>query len=99
MANLYKHITAAAPTTTVCCAVPCDLAGISINKATANGVITIYNDKATAGSDVVAVITSPGTLIQSQASIDFKDIHLNKGLVIVTSTAAQDITVSYKPTA
>ena len=97
MENKYKHITAAAPTTTICCAVPCVLSGITINKATANGVITIYNDKATSSTDVVGIITQPGTLIESQVDIDFHDICLNKGLTIITSTAAQDITVAYRP--
>lgn len=95
MDNLYSHITAAAPTTTVVCPKPCVLAGITINKTAANGVITVYDGATVAGGTVIAIITSPATLLQSQVSLNY-DIHLNKGLTIVTSTAAQDITVSYR---
>ena len=44
----------------------------------------------------VAIITSPGTLLQNQVPVDYKDMILNKGLTIVTSTAAQDITVLHR---
>ena len=98
MDNIPTHIVAAAPTTTTITGKPCTLSGIVINEATATGVITIYNGTA-AQNDVKAIITSPGTLLQNQVSIDYKDMILDKGLTIVTSTAAQDITVMHRPSA
>ncbi len=95
MDNLYSYITAAAPTTTVVCPKSCILAGITINKATATGVITVYDGISVSAGTVIAIITSPATLLQNQISLPY-GIHLNKGLTIVTSTAAQDITVAYK---
>jgi len=91
--NNYVHITT--NTTTTPTTLPCVLAGLTINKTTANGVITIY-DGNDANGTVIAIITSPGTLIESQVSIDFHDICLVEGLVIVTSAGAQDITVAYR---
>jgi len=96
--NIYTNITAAAPTTTTVASRPCILSGLTINKAAATGVITIYDGTA-AQAVKVATITSPGTLLQNQVSLDFKDIVLKTGLTIVTSTAAQDITVAHRPTA
>jgi len=95
MENLYSNITLAAPTTTVVCSKPCVLSGITINKTTANGVITVYDGTSVATGTVVATITSPATLLHSQISLKY-DICLNKGLTIVTSTAEQNITVAYK---
>jgi len=97
MENIPTYITLAAPTTTVICTRPCVLSGITINKATASGVITIYNGPSVAAGTVMGIITSPGTLLQNQVSIDYHDIVFNKGLTIVTSTAAQDITVAHRP--
>ena len=95
--NQFTYITLAAPTTTVITTRPCVLSGITINKATATGVITIYNGPSVAAGTVIGIITSPGTLLQNQVSIDYHDIILSKGLTIVTSTAAQDITVAHRP--
>jgi len=96
MENLYNYITLAAPTTTVVCAKPCILSGITVNKAAANGVITLYND-ASAANNAVGIVTMPATLLQNQVSLDYHDICLSKGLTIVTSGAAQDIIVAYRP--
>ena len=96
MNNSYAYIVAAEPTTTIVSAGPCILVGISVNTAAANGVITIYNGATVATGSVIAVITQPGTLIESQVSIDYHDICLNEGLTIVTSGADQDITVAYR---
>ena len=96
MENNYTNITLAVPTTTTISDRPCILAGIVINKAAANGVITIY-DGTTSGT-AVAIITSPATLLQNQISLNFHDICLKKGLTIVTSAAAQDITIAHRPT-
>ena len=95
MENIYTYITLAAPTTTTIASRPCILSGLVINKATANGVITIYDGDASTGT-VFATITSPGTLLHSQVSIDYHDICLKKGLTIITSSAAQDITVAHR---
>ena len=97
--NQYSYITLAAPTTTTIATRPVILSGITINKATANGVITIYDGIDAATGTIIAIITSPATLLQNQVSHNFFDIRLKKGLTIVTSTAAQDITVCYRPTA
>lgn len=94
--NSYAYITLAAPTTTIVSAGKCILAGLTINKTTASGVITIYNGATVATGSIIAVITQPGTLIESQVSINFHDICLNEGLTIVTSGAAQDITVAFR---
>lgn len=92
----YAYITLAAPTTTVVASRQCTLDKIVINKATANGVITVYNGiSAASPATAMAVITSPATLLQNQVTLDYGDICLDKGLTIVTSGAAQDITVSY----
>lgn len=96
MENLYNYITLAAPTTTAISTAPVILSGIIINKRTANGVITVYDGVDTTTGTTIAVITSPATLLDSCVSIDFHDIWLKKGLTIVTSGAAQDITVAYR---
>lgn len=96
MENLYSYITLAAATTTVIATRPCILSGITINKTTATGVITIYDGQDVATGTVIGIITSPNPVLQNQVSLDYKDICLKKGLTIVTSTAAQDITVAYR---
>lgn len=96
MENIYKNITLAAPTTTTCSDRPCILESITVNKATANGVITVYDGTA-AQNVVIATITSPGTLLHNQFSLKY-GVACKNGLTIVTSTAAQDITVAYRPT-
>jgi hypothetical protein len=93
---LSTNITLAAPTTTVVRTGPGILAGIVINKATANGVIAIYDGVTVASGTLKATITMPGTLLASQVSIPYFNMEMNEGITIVTSTAAQDITVLYK---
>ena len=93
--NLYNYITLAAPTTTTVTAKASVLTSITVNKAAANGVITVYDGEAVAGGTVIAIITSPGTLLQNHFTLNY-NICLSKGLTIVTSTAAQDITVAYR---
>jgi hypothetical protein len=97
MQNLYTPISLAAPTTTIVCAKPCYLSAIVVNKATATGVITVYNHPSAATGTPVATITSPATLLQNHFTLDYHDIYLDKGLTIVTATAAQDLTVAYRP--
>jgi len=96
MANNYAYITAAAPTTTTIATRPVILSGITLNKAIATGVITIYDGVDVSSGTVIGIITSPASLLQNQVSLDYHDIELKKGLVIVTSIAAQDILVAYR---
>ena len=92
MNNKYTNITLAAPTTTVVHSTPGKLHAITINEAAANGVITVY-DGLDANGTVIATITMPATLLENQKTLVY-NINFNKGLTVVTSTAAQDITVS-----
>jgi hypothetical protein len=95
MPNLYNHITAAAPTTTTVTDGPCVLERIVINKAVATGEITIYDGTATVGS-IVAIITQPNPVKNDQLTL-YYGVVIKKKLTIVTATAAQDITVVYRP--
>lgn len=68
---------------------------IIINKATANGVIAIYDDVAAVAANLKATITSPAALLQSQIVLEY-GMKMDKGITIVTSGANQDITVVYR---
>lgn len=63
---------------------------ITVNKAVASGVITVYDNTAASGTKI-ATITSPATLLQNYFTLEF-DVRFATGLTIVTS-AADDITV------
>lgn len=89
----YAVITAAAPTTTVVKSGSGFFHLLVINTAAANGVITIYDNTSATGTKI-ATITQPAALIESAQTLVY-DIEFNVGLTIVTSAAAQDITVSY----
>lgn len=67
---------------------------ITVNKAVASGVITIYDNTAGSGTKI-GTITNPATLLHSQITLDY-DVAFTTGLTIVTS-AADDITVSWVP--
>jgi hypothetical protein len=88
------NITAAAPTTTVVRSKPGKLGRIIVNKAAANGVITVYDGIAVATGTVVATITMPATLLANQIVLDY-DLDVAEGITVVTSAAAQDITVTH----
>lgn len=90
----YLNITLAAPTTTIIKSAPGFLHAIVVNKATALGVITCYDNTAASGT-VIATITQPAALLQNQIQMPY-DVVFGVGLTCVTSTAAQDITVSYR---
>ena len=90
----YQNITLAAPTTTVVKTGSGEFQGITINKATATAVITIY-DGIDATGTLIGTITLPATLLVSQDFIIY-NVSFNKGLTIVTSTAACDLTISYR---
>lgn len=83
----YLNIVAAA--TTVVKSGPGTLKRITINKAVANGVITIYDNTAASGTKI-ATITNPATLLQSYGYIEM-DVRFTTGLTIVTSST-DDIT-------
>lgn len=90
----YSHITAAAPTTTVIKSGDGMLHAITINEAAGDGVITVYDNTAGSGT-VIAIITMPTTLLSDAPHVALYDVKFSTGLTIVTSGAAQDITVSY----
>lgn len=89
----YSNITAAAPTTTVVRSSGGKLGKIIINKATASGVITVYDNTAGSGT-VIATITMPATLLANQLVLTY-DVDVANGITVVTATAAQDITVTH----
>lgn len=90
----FQNITLAAPTTTVIKSGPGFLHLIQVNKTTALGVITCYNNTAASGA-IIATITQPAATQQAQVTL-FYDVAFSIGLTCVTATAAQDITVSYR---
>ncbi len=90
----YLNIVLAAPTTTVVKSGVGLLHAININKAAASGVITIYDNTVGSGT-LIGTITMPATLLASQVTLLF-DVAFSVGLTIVTATAAQDLTVSYR---
>ena len=85
------NITAAAPTTTLIKTGEGILHSITFNKPVATGVVKI-DDAITDTTPVLGTITTPAS---PQPFTVIYDIHFTTGLTIVTSTAAQDITVSY----
>ena len=67
---------------------------LTVNKAVASGVITIYDNTAASGT-IIATITQPATLLQTQYDLEF-NCKFTTGLTIVTS-AADDITAIWNP--
>lgn len=68
------------------------LHSITVNKAVASGVITVYDNTAGSGTKI-ATITNPATLLHSQMFLPY-GVRFATGLTIVTS-AADDITVAW----
>jgi hypothetical protein len=89
----FSNITLAAPTTTQVRTGPCVLHSVIFNKKTASGVVTIYDNTAASGT-VVATITSPSPLLTNQDQFDY-GVSCSIGICVVTSGAAQDITVTW----
>lgn len=87
----YVNITAAAPTTTVVKSGAGFLHSITFNKPVATGVVKI-DDAITDTTPVIGTITTPAN---PQPYTVLYDVEFFTGLTLVTSTAAQDITVSY----
>jgi hypothetical protein len=88
----YANITLAAPTTTTLKSSPGVLHCITLNKPAATGVITIYDNTAASGT-TIGTITTPTS---PQPVKLCYDVAFWTGLTIVTATAAQDITVSFR---
>jgi hypothetical protein len=87
----YANITLAAPTTTVVKPGQGILHSIVFNKPVATGVVTVYDNTAGSGT-VIATITEPTGVLPY---VLLYELTFNTGLTIVTSVAAQDITVVY----
>lgn len=89
----YVNITAAAPTTTVVKSGAGVLHIVNVNTAADTGVITLYDNTSATGTKIGTITTT----IEASGSPKpmVYDVAFNTGLTIVTSTAAQDITVSY----
>jgi hypothetical protein len=90
----YQNITAAAPTTTVVRTGSGILHTLVINNPAADGVITVYDGISASGTKI-ATITQAAALANDQPSFVLYDCVFSTGLTIVTSVAAQDITVTY----
>ncbi len=88
----YANIVLAAPTTTVVKSGAGFLHSITFNKPVATGVVTIYDNTAASGT-LIGTITVPASPMPVTL---FYDAAFTTGLTIVTATAAQDITVSYR---
>jgi hypothetical protein len=88
----YANITLAAPTTTTLKSSPGVLHCITLNKPAATGVITVYDNTAASGT-TIGTITTPTS---PQPVKLCYDVAFWTGLTIVTATAAQDVTVSFR---
>lgn len=72
------------------------LHAIVINKATASGTLTMYDNATTAtAADKIGTITFPGTLLANQGFLLY-DVEFTAGLTIVTGGADCDFTVVYR---
>lgn len=87
----YRNITTA--TTTTVTTHKGRLVGISVNKAVASSVITVYDNTAGSGTKI-ATITQPGTLLASNAQFNF-NVGVDIGITVVTSST-DDITIIYE---
>ena len=87
----YLNITLAAPTTTLVKTGAGFLHSITFNKPTATGVVKI-DDALTDTTPVIGTVTTPAN---PQPFTVIYDVEFTTGLTIVTSTAAQDLTISY----
>lgn len=88
--NAYQNITT--NTTTVVKSGPGLLHALTFNKPVATAVVTIYDNTAASGT-VIGTITVPAS---PQPFTLVFDVAFATGLTILTATAAQDITVSYR---
>ena len=75
----------------------CILDTIVFNKKVANGVVAIYDDTSAVAGSLRGTITMPATLLDSQQFIQYvQGLKFDRGLTIVTSVAAQDITIAFR---
>jgi hypothetical protein len=88
----YANITLAAPTTTILKTSPGVLHNVCVNAPASTGTITIYDNVAGSGNKIGTITTPASAPLRCFAY----DVAFWTGLVIVTATAAQDITVSFK---
>lgn len=93
--DLFLNIVLAAPTTTTVKSGAGRFHKLCINKAAATGVITMYDNTAASGT-LIGVITQPAALLSSGPVCVEYDLAFGTGLTIVTATAAQDLTVTYR---
>lgn len=93
--DLFLNIVLAAPTTTVVKSGAGRFHKLCINKPTATGVITIYDNTAASGT-LIGTITQPAALLSSGPICIPYDLSFGTGLTVVTATAAQDVTVTYR---
>ena len=89
----YTNITLAAPTTTVVKSGAGFLHALVINTPAATGVITIYDNTAASGT-IIGTITQPAALLDGVGKSIIYNVKFTIGLTIVTSTAAQNLTVA-----
>jgi hypothetical protein len=87
----YANITAAAPTTTTLKNSPGVLHTVCVNTPAATGTITIYDLTVGSGAKIGTITGYAST----PRCFDY-DVAFWSGLTIVTATAAQDITVSFR---
>lgn len=87
----YQNITLAAPTTTTVKSTPGLLHTVCVNTPAATGTITIYDNTAASGTKIGTI-----TSFASTPKCFPYDVNFYTGLTIVTATAAQDITVSFR---
>ena len=89
-----KFLNVAAQATTVVKAAPGILHRIVVNKAVANGTLTLYDHASAASGTKLGTVTCPGTLLQNHFVLEFGCSFAN-GLVIVGGAADVDYTAIY----
>ena len=87
----YANITAAAPTTTTLKTSPGVLHSVCQNTPDATGTVTIYDNTTGSGTKIGTI-----TGYASTPHCFIYDVAFWTGLTVVTATAAQDITVTYR---
>ena len=90
MRNSYQNITTL--TTTIVKSGSGLLHTITFNKPVSTGVVAIYDNTAGSGT-LIGTITSPTSTVPISVTYD---VTFSTGLTLVSSVAAQDITVSYR---
>ena len=88
------NITLAAPTTTLVFSGKGVLHSIVINKPAASGSIILYD--ALTATNAFATIVKPAALLSDTVDTIVYDCAIKTGLCVVTSAAAQDITIMWQ---